>query len=78
MLCYARTSSSDSTLRELAVLSTVILLLVMMIVVVVVMAMMMEVWVMMGGKGFPILYVKTPDRPPQRLLLVVVFTDTNY
>ena len=54
-------------------LSTVILLLVMMMVVVVVMAMMMEVWVMMGGKGFPLLYIKTPDRPPQRLLLVTEY-----
>ena len=45
------------TLRELAVLTTVILLLVMMKVVVVVMAMMVEVRVMMGGKGSPLLYI---------------------
>ena len=26
-----------------------------------------------GGQVSPILYIKTPDRPPQRLLLVYVY-----
>ncbi len=25
-----------------------------------------------GGQGFPFLYIQTPDRPPQRLLLVII------
>ncbi len=27
---------------------------------------------MMGGQGSPILYIQTPDRPLQRLLLVLI------
>ena len=27
---------------------------------------------LMMGKVFPILYIQTPDRPPQRLLLVII------
>ena len=42
----------------------------MMMMMVVMMMVVVVVAVVLGGTGFRILYMQTPDRPPQRLLLV--------
>ncbi len=48
----------------------VVVMMVMLVLVLVVVVLMAMAMVMMGGH-LPSLYIKTPDRPPQRLLLVL-------